>query len=373
MQKKAINFAVIGGGHGGQALAAYLAYLGHNVNLYNRTFERIKKISEQGYIDMEGIISGRGYINLATDDMEEAIRETHIIMVAVPANAHRHIATLMAPYISDEQYIVLNPGRTGGALEFYNIIRNINPEKNPCIVEAQTLLFACRIIEEGKVAILGRKNHVKVAALPAVRTREFIEKIHRIIPEFVQTHSVLDTSFNNIGAILHPIPTILNCGRIESTNGNFLHYIEGITPSVAKIMLKADYERMKVAEALGAKPISLMEWLGYTYNAYGKTVCEALQKVQGYMGIKAPSTLDTRYIFEDVPHSLVPIADMGRHLGIETPTINSIIHMASIIHDKDYYKTGRRVEDMGIDGLDADEIMNYVINGETISSREVVA
>lgn len=371
MQKRVLNFAVIGGGSGGQALAAYLAYLGHNVNLYNRTIAKIKMISEQGFIDMEGCISGKGYMNLVTDDIQEAIRDTHIVMVAVPASAHKQVASLIAPYTSDEQYIVLNPGRTGGALEFFNIIKNINPEKNPCIVEAQTLLFACRIAEEGKVAIYGKKNHVKVAALPAVRTREFVDKIHHVIPEFIQTCSVLDTSFNNVGAILHPIPTILNCGRIESTDGNFLHYIEGVTPSVARIMKEADCERMKVAEALGAKPISLMEWLGYTYNAYGKTVCEALQNVKGYKGIKAPNTLDTRYIFEDVPQSLVPIADMGMHLGIETPTINSIIHMASIIHDKDYYKIGRKVEDMGLVGLEAEEIMNYVINGEI--TREVVA
>jgi len=366
-----MNFAVIGGGHGGQALAAYLAYLGHNVNLYNRTIEKVEKISEQGFIDMEGSISGRGYINLVTDDIEKAIKGAHIIMVTVPANAHRHIASFIAPYISDDQYIVLNPGRTGGALEFFNIIKCNYPEKNPCIVEAQTLLFACRIVEEGKVAIHSKKNCVKIAALPAVRTREFIDIIYHVIPEFVQTYSVLDTSFNNVGAILHPIPTVLNCGRIEGTNGGFLHYIEGITPSVAKIMMEADCERMKVAEALGAKPVSLMEWLGYTYNAYGKTVCQAIQKVKGYMGIKAPDTLNTRYIFEDVPHSLVPIADMGRYLGIETTTINSIIHMASIIHGKDYHKIGRKVEDMGLEGLDAEEIMDYVVNGQI--TKEVVA
>lgn len=373
MQKKQINFAVIGGGHGGQGLAAYLAYLGHNVNLYNRTITKIDIISKQGFIEMEGSISGKGYMNLVTDDIEHAIKGAHIIMVAVPANAHKHIATLIAPYVTEDQYIVLNPGRTGGALEFLNIIRNNTLTKSPCIIEAQTLLFACRITEEGTVKILSKKNHVKVAALPAIRTKEFISIIHHIIPEFVQTNSVLDTSFNNIGAILHPIPTILNCGRIESTKGNFLHYVEGITPAVAKVIAEADYERMQVARALGAKPISLKEWLEYTYDAYGNTICEALHKVTGYMGIKAPETLDTRYIFEDVPQSLVPIADMGQHLGIETPTINSIIHMASIIHDKNYYKIGRKVEDMGLHELSIDEIRSYVIDGNILKSGGVVA
>jgi len=195
-QRKNLNFAVIGGGHGGQGIAAYLAYLGHKVNLYNRTITKVEKILEQGFIEMEGCISGKGYMNLVTDSIEHAISGADVIMVAVPASAHKYIANLIAPYVAAGQYIVLNPGRTGGALEFKNIIRNINPGKNVCIVEAQTLLFACRVVEEGKVAILSKKNEVKVAALPAIRTMEFISVINHTIPEFVKTNSVLDTSFN---------------------------------------------------------------------------------------------------------------------------------------------------------------------------------
>ena len=372
-QKKRLSFAVIGGGHGGQGMAAYLAYLGHKVNLYNRTIEKVVKIRKQGYIEMEGCICGKGMVNIVTDDIERAIAGMDIIMVAVPASAHRHIANLIAPYLASGQYVVLNPGRTGGALEFKNIIRNINSAINISIIEAQTLLFACRIIEEGKVAILGRKNEVKVAALPATGTREFIETINHVIPEFVEANSVLDTSFNNIGAILHPIPTILNCGRIDSTKGDFLYYIEGITPTVAKVLEEADYERMLVADALGAEIVTLREWLGTTYDAYGDTLCKALSKVKGYQSIKAPSSLDTRYIFEDVPQSLVPIADMGQYLKIATPTLNSIIHLASIINDMDYYELGRKVVDMGLMEMSVEEIKSYVINGETYASGGVVA
>lgn len=372
-QKKQLSFAVIGGGHGGQGVAAYLGYLGHRINLYNRTLAKVEKIKEQGFIEMQGCISGKGYIDLVTNSIEQAIRGVDIIMVVVPASAHRYIASLIAPYVTSDQYIVLNPGRTGGALEFKNIIRMNNPMKDVCIVEAQTLLFACRSVQAGIVKILSKKNEVKVAALPAIRTKEFISVISSIIPEFVETHSVLDTSFNNIGALLHPIPTILNCGRIESTKGDFLYYIDGITPAVARIIEEVDYERMQIANALGTEVISLRNWLGYTYDAYGETICEALANVKGYWDIKAPSDMDTRYIFEDVPQSLVPIADMGRHLGIYTPTIDSMIHLASVMHNRDYFKLGRKVEDMGLDGMSLEEIKNYVIDGEIYTAGGVVA
>ncbi|WZL72434.1 NAD/NADP octopine/nopaline dehydrogenase family protein [Clostridiaceae bacterium 35-E11] len=368
-----LSFAVIGAGHGGQGIAGYLAHKGHVVNLYHRSIEKLKEIKQQGYIDLEGSMDGRGYLNLITTNIEQAIKKVDIIMVVLPASAHKWVANRIAPFVTAEQYIVLNPGRTGGALEFKSIISRHNPLKKVCIIEAQTFLFACRCIEPGRVKIFSKKEEVKVAALPAMKINEFIDTIHQALPEFTPTASVLETSFNNIGSVLHPIPTILNCGRIENTQGDFQYYIDGITPSVAKIIEQVDAERMQIARALHVEAISLREWLHYTYNAQGDTLCEALRNTKGYWGIKAPSSLDTRYIFEDVPQSLVPISDVGKHLGIYTPTIDSIIHLASVLHNTNYYKNGRKVIDMGLDGLSIDEIKRFVLTGEISDPEGVVA
>jgi len=368
-----VSFAVIGAGHGGQGIAGYLASHGYKVNLYNRNLDNISVIKDQGYIDLEGSIVGCGMLNMVTENIEQAIKNIDVIMVVLPASAHRQIAIEMAPFVTQDQYVVLNPGRTGGALEFWNIFTRHNPYRHVCIIEAQTLLFACRSLGEGKVKIFSKKEEVKVAALPANKTMEFINKVNEIFPEFSPASSVLETSFNNIGAVLHPIPTILNCGRIENTLGDFQYYIDGITPAVARIIEQVDKERLEVAAALGINPISLREWLGYTYNAYGEDLCETLRNTKGYWGIKAPSSIDTRYIFEDVPQSLVPISDMGKYLGIYTPTIDSMIHLASVLHNTDYYQNGRTVADMGLEGLSQEEIEIFVLTGQTFNSEGDVA
>jgi opine dehydrogenase len=370
---KKLKFAVIGAGNGGQAFAGYLAYKGYNVNLYNRTMEKIKKIKQRGYIDLEGSITGRGKLDLVTNDIEQAIKNVDVIMVVVPASAHKFIANEMAPFVTEKQYILLNPGRTGGALEFKNIIKRQNSLKNMCVVEAQTLLFTCRAVEQGEVQIFSKKKEVKIATLPAIKNNEFIHMIGDAFPEFTLAESVLETSFNNIGAVLHPIVTILNCGRIEATKGDFQFYIDGVTPSVAKIIEAVDYERMAVAKALNVDTFSLKDWLEYTYNAYGDTLCEALNNTKAYRGIKAPKNIDTRYIFEDVPQSLVPICDMANHLMIQTPTIDSMIHLASVLHNTDYWRSGRKLTDMGIEELSLEEIKEFVKNGDVSNSRGVVA
>jgi hypothetical protein len=54
-----------------------------------------------------------------------------------------------------------------------------------------------------------------------------------------------------------------------------------------------------------------MEWLKRGYNATGRNLYQAIQNQPGDYGIKASRTLNHRYITEDVPMSLVPIAAIG--------------------------------------------------------------
>ena len=61
--------------------------------------------------------------------------------------------------------------------------------------------------------------------------------------------NILDTALNNGNPVSHPTGALLNAGRIEFTGGNYLHYKEGITPSVARVMEDVDKERMAVVRA----------------------------------------------------------------------------------------------------------------------------
>ena len=76
---------------------------------------------------------------------------------------------------------------------------------------------------------------------------------------------------------------------------------------------------------------------------------------------KAPQSIDHRYIFEDVPMSLVPIASLGRALGAATPTIDMIIDLANLLHGVDYRSSGRTVEKLGLAGLSVKEILEVVV------------
>lgn len=363
---KELKFTVIGAGNGGKAMAAHLALMGKQVVLYNRTFNRIQVIAERGGIDLENADgeSGFGKLALVTSQIGTAIEGADVIMVVIPSSGHGDIAAAISPYLQDDQIVLLHPGRTCGALEFVQVLRQSGCKGKPIIAEAETFIYASRSDGPSEAHIFRTKQSVPLAALPANRTTEVLEAVHTAYPQYIDGGNVLLTGLNNMGAVFHPALTILNAGRIESTHGDFEFYIDGVTPSVAKVLEAIDRERVTVASSLGLRARTAMEWLDLAYDAHGTDLNDAIHNQTGYYGIKAPATLNHRYIFEDVPMSLVPIAAMGDAYGVSVRAIDSIIRMACIIHDTDYWRRGRTLAKLGIKGLSIGEITQFVLTGE---------
>ena len=360
------KYTVIGAGHGGKSMAAHLALMGKEVTVYNRTFSHIEILAKRKGIELDSYPTGPhgfGAIKLATSDIEEALREVQVVMLVVPSSAHSDLAKVMAPHMRDGQIIILNPGRTCGAIEFDMVRRKAGSSANIILAEAETFIYASRADGPAQGRIFRIKEAVPMAALPAIHTEEVLKAIEDVYPQFIDGINVLNTGLNNMGAIFHPALTILNAGRIESTHGDFEFYIDGVTPSVATVLEALDRERVTVASALDIRARTAMEWLELAYNVQGSSLYESIHNQSGYYGIKAPSTLAHRYIFEDVPMSLMPIASIGKQYGISVRAMDSIIRLACIIHKTDYYRHGRTIEKLGIKDLSVNELSRYVDEG----------
>ena len=153
-----MKVAILGAGNGGQAIAGYLAMHNYDVALYDIAEEKINELKTLGGIQLEGRIEGFGKVACITTDIAEAVRGAEIVMVTTVANAHRAVAKSIAPYIEEGQVIILNPGRTCGALVFKQTLNESGCTKRYYLGEAQTLVYACRVIENGHVNVIGIKG-----------------------------------------------------------------------------------------------------------------------------------------------------------------------------------------------------------------------
>lgn len=357
--------AVIGAGNGGTAIAAYLASRGAKVNLCDLFPQFLDGIKKAGGIDLtfNGVTTYQT-LNKVTTDVAQAIEGVHLIMVVTPSFTHRMIAEACAQALEDGQIVVLNPGRTGGALEFRNVIRENGCQKDIIVAEAQTLIYSCRKSGDHAVEIYGVKREVDLGAFPANRTQEVLDALNPYYPQFKAAKNCLETSLSNIGALFHPTPVLLNIGRIENDKTGFRYYWDGITPSVSVLIKAIDQERIAVAAAYGVKILSAEDWLRQSYETYGDNLYELLQHNQAYADIKAPKTIDARYVTEDVPMSLVPISELGRIAGVPTPNIDAVISLTSTIYQKDFRAEGRCTARLGIRDMDQAQVAHYFETGE---------
>jgi|SRR5690625_2684092 len=357
------EIAVLGAGNGGFAFAGYLGLQGHKVRLYEtpQFGENLTEVKRLGGINVIGVAEGFGKVDLVTTDIEEAVSGVELILVVVPAYAHRDIALACAPYVKEGQVIVLNPGSSFGILEFKAALEEAGNYENITLAETSSNIFGCRKMDDETVNLLAVKNKMPVSSYPKEHVTDVVSQLKELFEEFEEAESVLETSLNNGNSVVHPAPAILNAGWIESSKGEFDFYWKGMSPSVVKVMESVDNERIKVGEALNYRPMTLLESMNTYYGKIGETLHDFLSQSPVHGGptvgtAASPPHLQYRYISEDIPYGLVPYSELGKALGVDTPYMDSLIFLASRMNDVDYRKKGRNLEKMGLSGKTPEEI-----------------
>lgn len=351
------RIAVLGAGNSGLTMAAHLKLMGEEVRLWNRSKRNIQELMMHRHIHMAGEVEGDVILDRVTTDLGLAIQDCEWILVTTPATAHGDLARRLAPLVQSHQRVILNPGRTFGALEFERTMLDMGVEEPPIILEAITNLYATRKVNQQEVQVHGVKQEVRFSALHPKNLEKARMALPRLLKErFVPVENMLFTSLGNVGMLLHCAPMLFNLGRVESETTSFRYYNEGITPSVAKYIEKINEEVLDLAKRLEIPIDPVDEWMRKTYGLSGYTLYECVQSNEVYRNILAPKTIETRYLLEDVPCGLVPIESLGHHLGLDMHHTGIIIDLASAVLDCDFRQSGRTLDKMGVS---ASDLQNY--------------
>lgn len=357
------KIAVLGAGNGGQALSAHLALKGNDVRLYEHPSfaEKLEIIREKGGIELYGSIEGFAKLKASTD-MKEVLQEAEIAYVVVPSFGQMPIIKEAIPYLEDGMKIIFIPGNFG-SLEATKLLKESGSKADVLFCETDTLPYACRADEPGKVNVWGLKTGMSIAAFSASKTEELISDIQDVFPiPLNAAKNVLAIALSNLNMIVHCAAVLLNTGRIEGTNGDFRFYTDGITPSVGKLEELIDAERVKVGDAYGLDLVPAVDWIKSAYPLEGNSIYELLSRNPVYAkhGSDAPKTVKHRYITEDVPNLLVPMVNFARAAGVETPLTDSLITLLSAINSDDYLGEGRNLSRLGLEGMSMDDILNMI-------------
>lgn len=355
-----MKIAVLGSGNGGHAVAFEWARAGHDIYMFD--FEEFPKsiaaINKAKGIYSEGEMEGFQEIKYAGHDISKVVTDAELIFVVGPAYSTEPFGKACKPYVKPGQKYVICPSSCGGSFAFKNAL-GLNMEDESVIVsETSTLPYAVRIIGDAKISIYNRlKGGYFFAALPTKYTKEMFDILVKVFDKMVVGANVLKTTLQNANPVIHPAVSLLNAALIERTNGNFLFYEEGVTTSVGRLMKAVDNERIKIGEKLGVNVIP-DPVLGVEQGYQAEPTYDiGYSQAPGFKGIMAQPQLDYRFFNEDAGYGLVFLTDLAQHIGVESPTMEAILKLVSVVMDRDYKaEKARTMETLGLAKYSLDEL-----------------
>ena len=344
--------AIVGAGIGGTELAGYLGLNRQRVRLHDVRTDAVDGIRERGGLEVSGIASGFAPIERATTDLAEALDGASLIAVTTLNNDHETVAAALAPLLHSGQTVCLMPGCVGGSLQLRHSLDELGCRAQVRLGEIDNFPLTGAILGPAAVRLASLKRRLQVSALPAADTRAVAELVRRALPPVVPAANVFQTGLATMNPVLHVPGMLGNQGRLDAGE-RFQFYGAGISPSVARVISAVDAERMAVARAFEVEVPTLRGWLAYTYGLEGDELYALIQRLhtEVFKDSPAPGALATRYVTEDVPYGLVPLAELGRLAGVPMPVCDALTTLASAALARDFRSEGRTLARMGLQGL----------------------
>lgn len=337
------KITVIGGGSTGHAATAVLTGKGYEVTICDHEGfeEELGAITQKGGIMLRGC-AGRGIYQpvCVTQDFGQAVKDAQLILICVPAKRHEEIAKRIAPYMQEDQSVLILPGNLGSFI-FRKVFGEYHVPESVLLAEMEGNLCPCRLTAPAEVTVGLPVRAKRIAVLPGHRTQEFIERNQGVL-DFVANNNVLEGALLSDNYVLHIGTSILASSTIDQMGEEFILFQHGLTDYAVSLTEAVRQERIKLLELLDLKERDsatgffeeLRDWKNHP--EYGV-----------FRSLKGPDSLRHRYIEEDAMACASMALSCAKKLGLKMPVLESVITVASAINQADYYAGGRTLENLG--------------------------
>ena len=361
------SLTVLGGGNTAFAVAAKLTLEGASVTLCELPeFEdAVEPIRESRRIALDGV-GGRGDTTLhrVTTDFADGLAENELVLLIIPAYGHRAFAEACAPHLRSGQVVVLMPG-TLGSLQFANVLREHGSLEGVVLAETDTAPYVCRKLTPTSAHIWGVVPALGLGVFPSTEGERVRGLVDRWFPGVQLYPNVLASGLAAMNPVVHPAGVLLNAGRIERSRGDFYFYEEGVTSGVCRLIYAVDAERLAIAKELNVDlPPVDQAFHDAGFGPRGD-LWETINGSRMLTQLRAPGSLTSRWLTEDVPYGIAAWAQLGEQLGVACPVMRSLVDLISKTVDVDFWAAARTPEDLGISGMSKQALLDYVVSGAT--------
>jgi opine dehydrogenase len=359
-----MTIGILGGGNGAHAAACDMTLKGFSVRLFEdaRFAEKMRIVFDTREIEYSGVLGeGKVKLELVGSDLGQTVKGADIIIIAAPAFVHSYYAEHLADKLEDGQIVFFLAG-TLGSLILKKRMEERGIKKDIIFAETHTLPYKTRLLKPGHSLVTGYILPLLAAVFPARRNGEAAQRL-KALYNYTPAETIAECTLASLNPMVHVPTCLLNCGRIELAQGEFRFYREGITPRVGAAIEALDRERIAVAKALGYKPLNASHMIAPAGVSPDLPVYDIFSQDREVADIKGPANFKDRYYTEDIPFGLVTWSLLAQTARVETPVLDALITLGSVVMGEDCRKTGRSPQDLGIEGMDLAAFKDYLLNG----------
>ncbi len=326
--------AIIGAGPVGRATAAYLVHHGTAAALWSpsgKSTAALVTTPGHGRLAYEGALSGVADVEIVVNPAQLSAYE--VVVLAVPGHAYPVVLPIIAPHLHGGQWVIVS-----GALSLVPlwIAERAGSQGNrPLVAAWGTSLATARYAGAAGVNINTLRSRFEVAAIPSARTDEALQICRTLFGDrFAPLANILATALLNVNPVAHVAEVLPNLSRIDKRENWPL--FGNLTPSAARIGEAIDLERQAIARAFGYNVRSIHEHTHLSYHVPLAGYADMAAAIHARDGSPAgPTTLNHRYVVEDVPFGLVFYEALAQMVSVPAPNISASITLLSSAYGRD--------------------------------------
>ncbi|MGE0279897.1 MAG: NAD/NADP octopine/nopaline dehydrogenase family protein [Rhizobiaceae bacterium] len=341
-----LRVAILGAGGVGLASAALLASVGHQPLLWSRSGQGLATIASEG-IQARGAIEGR-FASTVVTDLRLAIESADVVLVTLPANGRRQVFHGLLPLLRAGQTVIVSGDLSLGALYLHRKLEDHGVVVD--VVAWATTVVMGRRIAPGQVAVGGVRAGIAGAVLPATASDRGMALCAALFgPRFTPLSGPLPILLGNLNPQVHMANVLCNLTRIEK--GESWANYDGISPAVARLIEDLDRERLALGARCGLVLRSVEEHFRQSFGLpQGMTLAEMTAELHRRRGgPPGPTSLETRFITEDLPFGVAPLIRVAHAWGVGLPLHEAGLRLLSSLCGQDFAASNDLIDDVALD------------------------
>ncbi|AWV05619.1 NAD/NADP octopine/nopaline dehydrogenase (plasmid) [Burkholderia sp. JP2-270] len=352
-----MQVTIAGAGAIALGYAAYLLENGHTPRVWSPSGARTVEFVDGAPLKANGAINGEFHLDVCVDAKDAA--DADIIILALPAYGHRFAIESLIPHIGARHMVVISGHLSLVAL--YLAKRLAERGLDIPIAAWSTTVLTCKSQSTTQIRVGAIRTKVDMAALP-VRHADRVHKtcVSLFGDRFLLKDDMLTLTLSNINPQDHMGIALTNLTRIEK--GEAWGQNSNLTPSVGKLLEALDVERISVATAFGKAVRTTFDHCRLSFDVGGDSLSEISTKlVERGSDPLGPTSIETRYVLEDVPFGLVPTLRLANLAGVSAPLHESGVAILGACYGRNFVADNDILPE--IEPLDIDTLKRLVVDG----------